>query len=156
MPPRNPAQMTPEERAAKVGALKPEWAKTYIRQLEGITRHLAAQLAAAQQAVTGVTEIADHARDELRQRDSESAPGLPGITPPSGEYATIRVLDGRANMKPVADLPEGAEIRFADFYQVHYGSGEGAGGARVLVVETDQPMVVQPMAPYRIIITRAG
>jgi hypothetical protein len=219
MPPRNPAQMTPEERAAKVGALKPEWARTYIRQLEGITRHLAAQLAAAQaqgagdpalaaqvaapfyaqfgawarttapvppgipdarKAFPGIPDpilaacfrqlsqdtpgllLADNALPGPapgwippgQAGNPESAAWLAGITPPSGEYATIRVLDGRAGMEPVADLAEGAEIRFADFYQVHYGNHETTGGTRVLIVETDDSLVIRPVNQNTVIIAR--
>lgn len=210
---RKLSAMTPEDRAAKVAALSPAWAREYIGQLEDLTRALHAQLTEARRQGAEDLNLAREisgARDRLVTSDQTPARAectlhqpLPvagcaacetmslaewqdrytrhsgqqadtqlagpdgsvistsvwtgaGITPPDGEYATARVLDGRANMEPLADLPEGAEIRFADFYQVHYGSSEGTGDARVLVVETDQPMIMQPMAPYRIIITRAG
>lgn len=77
-----------------------------------------------------------------------------GLTPPDGEYATARVLDGRAAMAPLADLPEGAEVRFTDFYQVHYGDHEVTAGARVLIVETDAPLVVRPVSQTTVIIAR--
>jgi hypothetical protein len=112
-----------------------------------------------------LAEWKDHyARHASREPTPSSFSGMapapvpslpPGITPPQGEYATIRVLDGRAGMEPLADLPEGAEIRFADFYQARYGSTPDTGGAQVLTVETSAPMRIQPVAPYIIEITRA-
>jgi hypothetical protein len=79
-----------------------------------------------------------------------------GITPPSGDWTVVRVLDGAADMKPLADLPHKAEIRFADAYQVHYGAHESTGGARVLVVETDNAMQVRPVSPNEILIVAMG
>lgn len=73
MPPAR-APATPEERAAKIAKLPP-WAREYIGQLENLTRTLAAQLQQAQDAHAQITEIADHAREELRLYNAaEDAP----------------------------------------------------------------------------------
>ena len=151
MPPRKLAAMTPEERAAKVEALSPAWAREYILQLESLTRTLHAQLQAAQ--AQGANDLT-LAGEISGARDRLAAQVIPGITAPNGEYATIRVLDGRANMEPLADLPEGAEIRFAGFYQVRYGDHETTAGARVLVVETDAAMIIRPVSQTETIIAR--
>ena len=217
MPAKAPARMTPEERAAKVDALKPAWAKDYIRQLESLTRTLHAQLRAAQaQAVTGedasqyqdrglpqdwdnppyeyqvtaparaectlhqplpvpgcaacetlsLAEWKDrYARHSQQRADTQlvqpdgsvvSTSVIPGITPPSGDWTVVRVLDGAANMEPLADLPHKAEIRFAGSYQVHYGAHESTGGARVLIVETDAAMQVRPVSPNEVLIVAMG
>jgi hypothetical protein len=167
MPPRKLSAMTPEDLEAKVEALTPAWAKDYIRQLEGLTRTLHAQLQAAlaqdQVDLSLAGEISD-ARDGLAAKlpaQPETAPEgtqitwPAGIRAPNGEYATARVLDGAANMEPLADLAEAAEVRFADFYQVHYGAHETSGGARALIVETDQPMTIRPVGWGAVIISRA-
>lgn len=79
---------------------------------------------------------------------------VPPFPAPAGEYATVRVVDGQANMEPVADLPDKAEIRFADFYQVHYGGHETTGGMRLLVVEADGPIQVRPVNQATVLIAR--
>ena len=153
MPPRKLSAMTPDERAAKVGTLSPAWAKDYILQLESLTRTLHAQLQAAQAQGAGDLELAGEisgARDRL------AAQVIPGITPPSGDWTVIRVLDGAANMEPLADLPHKAEIRFVDSYQVHYGYHETTGGTRVLIVETDNAMQVRPVSPTEVLIIAMG
>jgi chemotaxis regulatin CheY-phosphate phosphatase CheZ len=148
---RNVTAMTPEERAAKVEALKPAWAKDYILQLESLTRTLHAQLTEAKRQDAADLELA---REISGARDRVAAQVIPGIAPPSGEYATARVLDGRANMEPVADLAEGAEVLFAGFYQVHYGDHETTAGARVLVIEGSNSLIVRPVSQTTVIIAR--
>lgn len=147
---RSASAMTPEEREAKVAALRPQWAQDYIRQLEALTRTLHQQLTEAREQGAGDLALAHEisgARDRLA--------ALPdGIKAPEGEYATARVLDGRANMEPVADLPEGAEVRWVDFFQVRYGDHEATAGARALVVAGDGPLVVRPVDQDTIIIAR--
>lgn len=197
--------MTPEERAAKVGALKPAWAKDYIRQLEDLTRALHAQLTETQQRLRDAYEpegggwsppepglaraecelhqpvpvpgcaacetmslqewkdrYARHAQQradtQLIQPDGSvvSTSVMAGITPPSGDWTVVRVLDGAAGMEPLADLPHKAVIRFADSYQVRYGTHETTGGARVLVVETDSTMQMRPVSQTQILIIAQG
>jgi hypothetical protein len=79
-----------------------------------------------------------------------------GVTPPSGEYAIVRVVDGAANMDPIADLSDRAEVRFADFYQVHYGGHETTGGMRLLIVQGDGPVVIHPIGQDTVLISRGG
>ena len=86
--------------------------------------------------------------------DGPPRPVPAGLLPPHGEYVTARVLDGRNGMEPLADLPEGAEVRFADFYQVRYGDHETTGDARMLIVETDTPLVVRPAGQTTVLIAR--
>lgn len=164
--PRNLANMTPEQIEEKVEALSPAWARDYIRRLEGLTRALATQLQAAQPAIDFATSYDPQPSNgqaaEAGTFSNGVAPVLPsvwtpaGITPPDGEYATIRVLDGQANMEPVADLPDRAEIRFADFYQVHYGGHETTGGMRLLVIEGDGPIDIKPVSQTTVLICRGG
>lgn len=163
--PRSLANMTPEQIEEKVEALSPAWARDYIRRLEGLTRALATQLQAAQPAIDFAASYdPQHANgqadpDMLEDLSSQTRPSVwtpAGITPPDGEYATVRVLDGQANMEPVADLPDRAEIRFADFYQVSYGDHESTGGMRVLVIQGDGPIQVRPVDQATVLIARGG
>lgn len=122
--------------------------------------------AMGQAAAAFATEIRSEYRqsaaqdpDMLEDLSSQTQPSVwtpAGITPPDGEYATVRVVDGAANMEPVADLPDRAEIRFADFYQAHYGSHESTGGMRLLVIEADGPIQVRPVSQATVLIARGG
>lgn len=92
-----------------------------------------------------------------QQGDATSAAWLSGIEPPvEGQYAPVQVVNGAANMDPVADLDPRFEIRFADFYQVRYGDHETTGGMRVLVIEGDGPIRIDPVSPTTVLVTRGG
>ena len=67
---------------------------------------------------------------------------------------TIVILDNEdATRIPV----QGAcDVRFADFYAVRYDADPAGGGARVLIIETDQPMQVRPYDRDAIVIAAAG
>lgn len=146
---RNLDNMKPEELAAKVDALSPVWAKDYIRRLERLVRSLASQVG------PGSPAQPEEPAAPTAQTPAGSVWIPAGITPPDGDYATIRVLDGTANMEPVADLSDRHEVRFTDFYQVLYGAHEITGGMRVLVIEGDQPIVIHPAGPNTVLISRA-
>lgn len=148
---RNLDNMKPEELAAKVDALSPVWAKDYIRRLERLVRNLASQVG------PGSPAQPEEPAEPSAQAPAEPSVWTPaGITPPNGDYATLRVLDGAADMTPLADLPDRAEIRFTDFYQVHYGAHESTGGMRVLVIEGDDKIVIHPISQYTVLISRGG
>lgn len=176
-------KMTPAEMSAKAAELKPAWARDYIRQLEELTRDLAGRLrdangqpaeakAADEPASRDLAAVAelhehpegthshphtrpDHDHVIVNGEIREAGPGhIPGITPPGGEYAVVRVLDGAASMKPLADLPDRAEIRFSDYYQVRFGDHDLTAGARVLIIETDGPLIIRPVDPGTVIIAR--
>lgn len=148
------AKMTPQEMSAKAAELKPAWARDYIRQLEALTRDLGRRL---QEAYGGNGQAPSTA---MAADDAETEPAPPeitwpdGITPPGEGYAVIRVLDGTANMEPVADLPDHAEIVFGGFFQAHFGDHELTAGARVLIIEGDGPLVIRSVDPGTIIIAR--
>lgn len=167
MPPRNATAMTPDEREAKVAALKPQWAQDYIRQLEALTRTLHQQLteARAQDAadlnlareISGARDrLADGRSDQSEDPDDEeSVPSIaPWLDPVTGQYAVMTVLDGASGMAPLGSLPATAEIRVAGFYQVHYSDREITAGTQVLIVEGDGPLAVRPVDPGTVIIAR--
>jgi hypothetical protein len=191
--------MTPADREAKVEALKPAWAKDYIRQLEALTRDLAVRIQDAfgvngqSTAAPGlelspeatavawraldmmdgaafsegddevIQQVAAHFGAQLPARPDEVAPVPPrppaypeGIAPPGDGYADIRILDGSADMEPVADLTYRAEIRYGDFFQVHLTALSGdEAGSKVLVIEGEGELAVSPVDPATIIIRRA-
>lgn len=164
MPPRNATAMTPDEREAKVAALKPQWAQDYIRQLEALTRTLHTQLTEAQDRLreaygpdkTGWQPPEGKTSSDRSENpdDEESVPSIPWLDPVTGQYATMTVLDGAASMAPLGSLPAMAEIRVAGFYQVHYSDHEITAGTQVLIVEGDGPLAVRPVDPGTVIIAR--
>jgi hypothetical protein len=149
---RNLENMDEAEREAKVAALKPAWAQEYIRKLEGEAAGHAEYIGRLERVAVDLhRQIAS-----LGGGQAPPAPRVPGMAPPEGEFAVVRVLDGAANMEPIGDLPDRAEIRFTDFYQVHYGSHEITGGMRVLVIEGDGPIQIRSVSPSVILVARGG
>jgi hypothetical protein len=144
--------MSQEERAAKVAALKPAWAKDYILQLEDLTRKLADQLRNAQ--AQGAADLEpDGEVSEARDRIADRPPVYPeGTSQPDGREAPIQVVDGSAGMEPVIDLAETSEVRFAGFFQVHATSRDGGV---LLVVEGEGPLALIPVDPGTVVIRKA-
>lgn len=145
--------LTPDELAARIAKL-PAWARKHIAEreeyivtLEKLTRTLHDQLTGAQEARTGYANA-------LTQVVDAPAPALPeGITPPADGYAVARVfLPG--DPVAIADLPDTAEIAFAQYFRVRYGDTPETAGARVLVVEGDGPMIIRPVSPSEFLIAR--
>jgi hypothetical protein len=96
----------------------------------------------------------------LAQRDADIAllqDRLDGKIRADGPSDTVLSTDVRilADGSDAPDIPlgNGAHIRFADFYEVHYGNV--GSGARALIVDTDGPMVVIPVVSNSVIIRRA-
>lgn len=142
--------LTPDELAARIAKL-PAWARKHIAEreeyivtLETLTRTLHAQLTEAQKDTTRAIGAAQPV----------PAPALPGgITPPADGYAVARVfLPG--DPVAIADLPDTAEIAFAQYFRVRYGDTPETAGARVLVVEGDGALILRAAGPAEFHIAR--
>jgi hypothetical protein len=102
----------------------------------------------AQELIRGqASKIAALERDVSDLRDH-----IDGFVAAEEDSDTVRVSD-RTVMADGGDVPDmalgnGAVIRFADWYQVHYGDG-------ALVVETEGAMAVSPEWQHKIIVRRA-
>lgn len=121
-------QYAPDPRIEKL----PAWAREMISGLRGDVRQLERENTALRTQLAGITER--EAADTVLV--AEHAP------------ATVDDI-------PSKPLGSGVHIRFADFYEVHYG--DVGSGARALIIETDGPMAIVPTkyGRERIIIRRA-
>jgi hypothetical protein len=103
--------------------------------------------------------IASQARD-LRHREADIAllqERLDGKIRADGPSDTV-LASGVQILADGSDVPDtplgnGAHVRFADFYEVHYGNV--GSGARALIVDTDGPLAVVPVVSNSVIIRRA-
>jgi hypothetical protein len=110
----------------------PQWAQELIARQAGRITHLEADVTLLHDLLTGKVR-ADNSDTFLVQ----AAPAL---------------ADG--SDAPDTPLGKGARIRFADFYEVHYGRST-VGGADVLHVETVGDLVIVPVSRDKVIIRRA-
>lgn len=144
-----------------IGAAQPSGDLDLAREISGARDRLAAQLTEAREQIAA-WEVAYEALRENPPEGGSAVPGQPARELPPGVklpqdddgYRVVEVLDGAANMDPLLVLPDRAEIRFADFYQVRYGDTEITAGARVLVIETDSPMIIRPASQTTTLIAR--
>jgi hypothetical protein len=99
----------------------------------------------------------DDTIEALKRDVSDLKDNADGFIAAPEDCDTVRVSD-RTVMADGSDVPDmglgnGAVIRFADFYEAHYG--DVGNGARALIVETDFPLAVVPVHQTRVIIRRA-
>lgn len=136
------SDLTPDELNEKIAKL-PAWARKhiaereeYIATLETLTRTLHGQLTEARAAEIPVGWAAQA-----------------GLNPPTDGYAVARVfLPG--DPVAIADLPDKAEIAFAQYFRVRYGDTPETAGARVLVVEGDGDLILRAAGPAEFHIAR--
>ncbi len=120
-----PDALDADPREAKL----PGWVREQLGALRGEVRHLRADNARAE------ARMAEHVDAEP---DSDTV-----LTDPLGGIIEI----------PDRPLGNGAVIRFADCYEVHYG--DTGSGARALIVESYDPLAVRPVHRSEIIVSRA-